>query len=120
MFDRSYLKASGQLWKLGVFFACPLVALSLIIGAFTAFPNHEQLAIIMVLSGVLLGLLGLVWASLAITCRQCKARLFWLAVKSQAQSNWMAWLLSLERCPKCDLKPSENGNRGSPKTPDRL
>jgi hypothetical protein len=105
MFDRSYIKRSGQLWKLGLFFACPLVALCLMVVGFRTFPAHEQLAVIMILSGVLLGILGLVWASLTITCHQCKTRLFWLALKSQPQSNWMAWLLSFERCPKCDSKP---------------
>src|SRR2546423_1504877 len=101
----SYIKRSGQLWKLGLFFVCPLMALFLIVGAFRVFPTHDQVAAIMILCGVLLGVVGLVWAS-TITCQQCKTRLFWLALRSQRQSNWMAWLLSFERCPKCDSKPA--------------
>lgn len=70
-----------------------------------AFPNHERMGVGMLLSGILLGVLGLGWAILAITCPQCKARLFWLALKNQPHANWMNWLLSLERCPECQFKP---------------
>jgi len=79
-----------QLWKLGIFFACPLVALFLVIGAFMAFPNHEPLGIVMLLAGILLGAICLGWANLAIDCPQCKARLFWFEESTAGKLDELA------------------------------
>ena len=41
------------------------------------------------------------WAAYAVRCRQCGLRLVVYAMSRQSIGQWLNWLLSVKRCPKC-------------------
>src|SRR6266496_1656677 len=94
MFERSYLKATGQLWKFYLFLAAPILGVVLIISSLEIMPKQENLALVLLLSGILFGFIGFSWACLTIMCPRCQTRLLWMALKKQSHQNWMSWLLS--------------------------
>ena len=60
----------------------------------------DQFALVM-LSGVTVGLGGMILACVAISCPKCGARWLWQALRKQKSSNWLSWLHSQESCPAC-------------------
>lgn len=109
MFDRSYLKATSQLL---VFFATPLAAIILISAALMTMQDQERVSVVLLISGILTGILGLIWAAFSIVCPKCQSRLFWLAVRAQPQSNWLSWLLASEKCHKPNFRPDNLNHSG--------
>ncbi|HXQ39584.1 MAG TPA: hypothetical protein VN843_36635 [Anaerolineales bacterium] len=103
MFDKSYLKRSGQLWKFYLF------ALGLPLAGFVSFTvglngigqHNVNLAIFFILFGLSLSLLGFVIAVLSVRCPKCRTRLLWHAVTKQSFETWFSWLMTSETCPVC-------------------
>ena len=61
----------------------------------------EKTAILVVLTGVFLGLSGFVYGCSAIRCPDCGARWLWLGVSGKSAGHWLPWLLNQSNCPKC-------------------
>jgi len=103
MFDKSYLKSAGQMWKFYLFFASfPVIGLVLLTLAVNGLADENvNHSIFLVLFGVGLGLSGFVLGVLTVRCPKCKTRLLWKAVKEQPSQDWFSWLMRLERCPVC-------------------
>src|ERR1700687_1527475 len=99
MFDNSFLKCSGQFWKLNVSFALSLAG-SIVI--FIAIANIKQLSAgvftLIVMSATVLGIGGLVGGCLLIRCPQCGAKLLWMSIRGQAIAKWLASLLAMTEC----------------------
>ena len=108
MFDNSYLKSSGQMWKFWLFFlALPLVGLALLAAVLKGFVGQNiNLSIFLILSGLGLGLAGFILGCVTIKCLDCGARLLWKAVREQPSGSWFTWLMGLERCPACGARGS--------------
>jgi ABC-type cobalamin transport system permease subunit len=102
MFDQSYLRSTGQLWKVGLFMVAPICGVLLICVSLVMFAHRTQLAAFLLLAGISVTLVGLVWGCLAIRCPQCQTRLLWKALQGQAHQNWLTWLLSFSVCPYCE------------------
>ena len=103
MFDKSYVKAAGQMWKFYLFFMTfPLVGLALVFSALKGVAGENiNLSIFLVLSGLSLGIAGFILGVVTVKCPKCGARLLWKAVKEQPSQNWLFWLMGLDKCPAC-------------------
>ena len=103
MFDKSYVKSTGQLWKFCLFFiAFPLIGLALIWIVLRGMVGEEvNVCIFLVLFGLGLSVVGFVVGVLTIQCPKCKARLLWKAVREQSHQNWFGWFIGLTKCPVC-------------------
>src|SRR5882724_11954898 len=100
MFEKSYVRLTGQMWKIFLFAAAPVAGIVLVVIGFTLASDQAQaLAILLVLSGIGLGLMAFLWISLTLKCPQCHTRLLLKAMKQSAHQNWLAWLLNLRSCP---------------------
>ena len=97
------------MWKFWVFFlACPLVGLVLIAIVLKGLAGENvNLSIFLVLSGLGISLAGFILGCGTIRCPGCGARLLWKAVREQQSGNWLAWLMSLKRCPVCGAHSDE-------------
>ena len=106
MFDTSYLKSSGQFWKIYLFFVLQLVAFALVMTAVSVGHGQsaEQMALLL-FTGLTLGFGSFVWTCFAVKCPKCKTRLFWKAVSGQSSQNWLIRLFALNNCPVCQQKP---------------
>ena len=62
--------------------------------------SADQFALVM-LSAIVIGLGGLIFACSAISCPKCGARWLWRAVRTQPSGNWLHWLHSQDACPAC-------------------
>ena len=106
MFDKSYVKSTGQMWKFYLFFgsfpALGLASVFLALNGVTGVtPEDANLFAFLVIFGLSLALSGFVLGVLTVKCPKCKARLLWKAVKEQSSQNWFFWLMGLETCPMC-------------------
>ncbi len=61
-------------------------------------------AYLLLSSGVLLWLIGVVFPLISIACPRCKTRWLWLAA-TQPNLDWYRWLISQTQCPVCGLNP---------------
>jgi hypothetical protein len=103
MFDKSYLKSTGQMWKFYLFFmAFPLVGLALIGMVLKGMLGERvNLLIFLALLGLGLAAAGFVLGVITVQCPKCNARLLWKAVREQSHQNWFNWLMGLSKCPVC-------------------
>ena len=105
----SYVKNSGQAWKVWVF-------LVLLFGGFLLFTLAlsrtlhlpETVAIIFVLVALGISIADFVWLSLAIRCRKCAASIGWHAMRRRDAGTWLFWLLQSDSCPACGIGGSKS------------
>lgn len=101
MFNESIIKKTKQWWK-----AC-LAFWGIILGStmmFIGLANLEnkELFIRLVPIGIIVGVLSFIFACSAIRCPKCNATWVWLGVSGKSSSEWLHWLLSRSKCPKCN------------------
>jgi hypothetical protein len=104
MFDRSYLKKTGQLWKLQA--AAVLTGVGgvpMLLGWSTIEPppTSSGPALILLVVGTVIIVAAGVWAVWAIACPACRTKLLWRAVAKQSSGLWLHWLVGLTACPSC-------------------
>lgn len=111
MFERSYLRKAGQLWKFYLGMTAVAVGGILIWAGRSQLEAFGERAGDVMLAGTALGVAGMVWSGVAIKCPKCGARLFWHAMSKQSPGSWLTWLFELEACPSC-------GTRAAPGPPN--
>jgi hypothetical protein len=89
MLNKSVVKQSGQLWKLGIAFA------ALIFGSIA--PLFESWGISMT-AGTVIAVAGYIFGTLLISCSACGSRWFWEATKD---AGWYSPLFKDSKCPAC-------------------
>lgn len=62
-------------------------------------------------TGMALGVVAPVGASLSVRCPRCGLRLVWYALSRQSHHAWLSWLLGLQTCPRCGLAHTSGGKR---------
>ena len=102
MYDQSYLKKSGQIWKFYLAAVVTLVGGALIWIGQSRLDAAGDSALVLMLVGAGMGVVGMVWSAVAVKCPKCGTRLLWRAVSEQSSGNWLTWLLHLDRCPSCN------------------
>ena len=85
----------GQKWKLWLFGALLTVA-----GIGSILPNSIG-GVAVKLGALLLIWVSLGWAVYAVRCRYCGLHLVMYAMSNQSIGQWLQWLLTVKRCPKC-------------------
>ena len=97
----SWLKRTGQTWKVVVFGVLVVVGLALF-ALFLAAVNEKiqgEMAFAFTFMGAGFG--ALFWLATAIRCSQCGARPAWHLMRTAPHGSWFVQLLALDRCPSC-------------------
>lgn len=113
MFDRSIITKTRQGWK------CLLGLAGTTIGGLITLFNvagalqwiEEDTRMIFILIGIGLVLISFALLMLGIRCPDCGARWAWIAARTRSHSDWIAWLFSLQHCPKCGPPKSAGSTR---------
>jgi len=101
----SYLRRTGQVWKIWGFFGLLAAAGVMLLVGFSPLANNDPSSFtLFALSGACLGIIGLGWLAVSVRCSNCSSRLGWKAISSQAADGWLLWLLKTESCPVCKSK----------------
>jgi hypothetical protein len=97
----SWLKRTGQTWKVVVFGVLVLVGLVLF-ALFIAAVNGKiegRGAFTFGFMGASFGALS--WLATAVRCSRCGARPAWHLMRTAPQGSWFSQFLALDRCPSC-------------------
>lgn len=97
----SYIKQSGQSWKIWLFLLLLFAGSVLLLLGFTIARAQPSSFVFFVLGGSFLGAFALIWLSISVRCKNCKTRLGWKAISEQSHDSWFLWLLKSETCPVC-------------------
>jgi hypothetical protein len=102
MFRNSVISRTGQTWKVCVAFAAMLVAGGgMVYAQWRIHSLSAEQFLLTMLGSVALAFTGLAFAFLFVRCPRCRARWFWMAVRTQPSATWLTWLTTLPRCPTC-------------------
>lgn len=92
---------SGQIWKIWVsggllLAATPFFFLQGPVGRLLGISelSVELIALFLTIS-------GLIWSVLSVRCPSCGLRLVAYAITKQPVGQWLQWLVTTERCPRC-------------------
>lgn len=102
----SWVRSTGQMWKLGVVGGGVLSGILLLAELATGgelIGGGEAMLIASAFGGLLAGLGGL-WL---IRCPACKSRVAWHVVRTADASVWLVKLVALQRCPRCGYGESD-------------
>jgi hypothetical protein len=104
MWTTSYVRKSGQGWKLAI--AAVLLFGGGILVAIMVSGRADNLepgaAITILLAGLFLSLGGgLAWPTYSIRCRSCGLKLLWHAVSARPHHDSIEWFLLVDSCPDC-------------------
>lgn len=103
MFNDSIIKKTGQWWKANILFLGAVIGgAAIFIGL--ANLDERELAMTLVLSGILIGLTSFIFGCVSIRCPNCKALWVWQGVSGKSDKEWLQWLLQQSKCPKCDYE----------------
>ena len=101
MFNESIIKKTKQWWKASLAFWCIIIGGTIMFIGLANLDNKE-LFITLVPLGIVIGIIGFIFGCTAIRCPSCKAKWVWLGVSGKSSSEWLHWLLSQSKCPKCN------------------
>ena len=99
----TWLKRTGQTWKIVVFGVLILVGMALF-GFFVAVVNGKvEDGDIMYSAFAFVGaaLAAFVWLVVAIRCPNCGAKPAWYFMRSASHDKWFQELLRMDHCPSC-------------------
>jgi hypothetical protein len=111
----TWIEASGQRWKLDVFFVGMTISASLWV-VIWLWPSASDNVRFGVLPGLaaFFGLLALVWFITSIRCSACRGRVGWYAVRRLEIKKWLHAVMFSLACPICG-----NPAQGSAEPPSR-
>ena len=101
MLEKSYLRSSGQLWKLWLGLTLAVLGWISIPLELAGYMGPGDAGSLLIVAGVSVAVCGFVWASISIRCPKCKARLLWRAVRKQSHKTWLVSLVTDSECPNC-------------------
>ena len=104
MWATSYVRKSGQAWKLAVAGVFLFGDGGLVMGMAGGLGEGLDPGLFIALLGV--GLLtclggGFAWPAYSIRCRDCGLKLFWHAVAAKPHQESIIWVLVVDKCPRC-------------------
>jgi len=100
----SYVRKSGQGWKLALAGVLLFVGGGLVLGMAGGLGDGLEPGrfIALLLAGLFVSLGGgLAWPAYSIRCRVCELKLFWHAVAARPHDEGLLWVLVVESCPRC-------------------
>jgi hypothetical protein len=97
----SWIDATGQRWKLHVFFALMAATFALIFALMISFgTGNAALPMAFGIAMIAFGLGAHLWVALGIQCASCHRRIGWLVLSAMG-TRWLAQLWRGEVCPSC-------------------
>ncbi len=107
---------SGQWWKVyaGIGFAVVCAVMVFVAVRQGLSPTVSENADTWFMVRVIATIAGLVGAAVLlgwVRCPQCGSRWVWSALRTQPLDNWLPWIMTLERCPKCGYSHAEEHGR---------
>jgi hypothetical protein len=99
MFRDSIVQRSGQLWKLTAGLLSLCVGFVIMVAGLRALRGAHGLTLTFV--GLGIGITAFVATCASIRCRACGMKWFWVAIRTQEQSQWLNWLRTQRVCPQC-------------------
>ena len=102
MFDGSFVKRTGQLWKLVAGVTGVIAAGAAILIVVVGSGDLADAPLLWTTGfGLALGVASLAWLALAMRCPRCGCQLGWTAMKTGSGANVMGRLLTMSACPSC-------------------
>jgi len=102
MFDESYVKKSGQMWKVYILVGFPVLGMLFVLLALTSLPpSKANSAPLLAVAGIALGLVGSIFACISLRCPKCGTRLLWKALRERSSQSWLHWVMLSKSCPVC-------------------
>jgi hypothetical protein len=100
----SLLKTTKQMWKLYLPMTMMVICGAVILfqGTLSESIGKGTTFTLVGLSGVF-GMASFILPIFWIKCPNCKLKLFYFAVSKRELGSWLPWLLSQEKCPKCNF-----------------
>jgi len=74
-------------------------------------PAFGLSSLLIELTAALIGIAVLVWAARASRCPNCRENLLFYAMGNKGIGDWLPWLLSLRKCPKCGYSKESKSAR---------
>jgi len=101
MNNNSYIKKTGQMWKILLSFCLLTVGFLFLI--WTLINSHLTDAHKMygIFLGLSLSIGSFLWLCFSVKCKNCKSLLVWKAMREQSHQNWLIFLLKTKNCPYC-------------------
>ena len=98
----SWIAATGQRWKLHVFFGMMFLTFVGLFGLFASFgTGSETPTWIFFIATVCVAAAAYLWVALSITCPSCHRRIGWLVLSAMGTSQWLLQLWRGQVCPSC-------------------
>ena len=95
------MSATGQRWKLYVFFALMALTFVLLFGVFVSIGRGpDDPTVLFAIGTFAMAALAHLWVALSIRCVRCERRVGWIALMSSGK-DWLAQLWRGESCPAC-------------------
>lgn len=97
----SWMEATGQRWKLNVFFALMAVTFVLLFALMLSFgTGNGTLPVVFGVAMIVFALGAHLFIALGVQCASCHGRIGWLVLSAMG-SRWLAQLWRGEVCPSC-------------------
>lgn len=102
---RSWIRATGQSWKLAVFYALVVVALVALLGLVRAVNDPAEGGSLgrigLAFLGIGVGASALLWLCVAVRCPQCGGRPVGRMIRTLNVNCWLLSLHATDQCPSC-------------------
>jgi hypothetical protein len=104
--EASFLKKTGQVWKVAVFRAVRMTALVSLLAFSFAVTDVSSYEV-----GVAVGIVASAWSAigwlaLSVTCPRCGGRPAWRVMTTASAGHWISSLRAMEGCPDCEVFPA--------------
>jgi hypothetical protein len=107
MTNQSKIRKTNQEWKLYS------SSLGFILGGGVMFYGINRInegtdfPVFLILTGVTAEIIIGIFACISIRCPECGLSWLWHAISKKDVNQWVSWLLSFEKCPRCELNIQE-------------
>ena len=97
----TWIAATGQRWKLHVFFGLMFLTFGCLFGLFVSLGRGDDLAWALTIAAAAFALSAYGWVATTIRCPSCHRRIGWLVLSAMGSSQWLLQLWRGEVCPSC-------------------
>jgi hypothetical protein len=103
----SWLEATGQRWKLHIFFGLMSVTFILVFALALSFGTGDgTLPIVLGIAAATCAVVAHLWVAFSVRCPNCHRQIGWLVLSIMGTSRWLAQLWRGEVCPSCGDTPA--------------
>jgi hypothetical protein len=99
--NESFIKKSGQMWKIWLFCCFLIVGLLSFLSALVFNGLQDTYKMYFIFLGSCLFIISILWICFSVRCKNCGTFIVWKAMKEQSHQNWLIWLFESKNCPFC-------------------